>query len=278
MATESIETTTPDEKGLKERIAEIVVSSFATLGGKPEWAIQASKNYSSVSSWKAWQAGYTAVFGAGCTAIPGAHGLLIIPDLLFLLHKMAYCSWGIGALRGCRVEGETDFALILGHWSGVITEQDLPAAIALGITAGALKGALAPGILPKLVGKETAEVITKGFQKLGSKALVKGAIKGGIKGMGKGALKGVAVLGPIVGHLAGTIAEKAAEKIAAKIMAKATFVATIQKSASNAVAGFLPVIGPLAAAGINVYFMASIADSADKYYQNKRQVAKNIIE
>jgi hypothetical protein len=82
--------------------------------------------------------------------------------MLFLLHKMAYCAWGIGSILGCKVEGKDDLQYILGLWSHAITESQLREMFDLCQKSAILKAAYDqnPRVKKALAGGGTAAQIT----------------------------------------------------------------------------------------------------------------------
>ena len=55
-------------------------------------------------------------------AIPGIHALTIPAGIAFLIHKMAYISWGIGAIKGAYVietAQHSDLRNILTLWANI---------------------------------------------------------------------------------------------------------------------------------------------------------------
>lgn len=252
-----------------------IVTAFATLGGvDPSPAIESAKRFKTVKGWREFQMTQAGLAGAAAMAIPVAHLPAMALDVTFLIHKMAYCAWGIGAIHGATVEAKEDMALILALWSGAVKEETLPEYIAFGTQAGAfglgvagasyiaVKGA---GGGAALAGKMTSKGVSAFSKGLMKAMIAKGATKGGAAGMalklGGGAsyIAGKGFLAPMADHLV----QKAAAKIAAKIGAKIS---------SKAVLGFVPLVGPVAGAAINGYFVSSLAKSADKYYTVKKQV------
>jgi hypothetical protein len=227
---------------------EIIVSAFEFMGGDPSTAIESARG-SSIESWKYWQATQAAAVGAAAVAIPGAHIPLIVVDVAFLLHKMAYCCWGIGALHKCEIESKEDFAVILGLYAGVVSEHALAASVGMGtlaLTGGIIANAGLPAFVAKVAGKGAG---------MGAKAL---GTKLGTKAVGKA----LAASSPLIGAVSGKLAEKLTAKFATKAFIK---------SASNFVAGFLPVVGVAAGGAINAYFVLSIASSAETYYRIKKR-------
>lgn len=235
------------ENVLQQTTGEVVIHAFNLLGGNAEGAVSSAKSFSSVNSWTAWQATQAAAVGATAAAIPVAHLVTLPADVAVLMHKMAWCSWGIGGKMGCQVEGELDLALILGLWSGSITKEDVEMMLVGGVVLG---GALATAVTitssPALAAKIAAMTAQFGTTMLGEK-------------LGLGAAAGS------LGHVSGLLAQQLMQHFAAKIAVKIAKVA-----ASRAFLGFVPLIGPIVGGTINAIFVNTIADSAKTYYQVKK--------
>lgn len=93
--------------------------------------------------------------------------------------------------------------------------------------------------------------------------------KVGIKIFGK------AAIAPMAGHLAGTIVSKATlkggSKLAAKLAAKSVSKATAKLAAKlTAKAGFswIPLVGGVASAGVNVWLVRGLMKAAEQYYRH----------
>lgn len=243
---------TEQELDLQAQITpQVIVDAFDFMGGDPSTAIESAGNYSSIEEWKAWQAGQAALVGAAAMAIPVAHIPLIVVDVAFLLHKMAYCCWGIGSLHGCEIESKEDFSVILGLYTGVVTEDVLIASVGTGSLA-LVGGQIANMGLPAFIGKLTGKGASMGAKTIGAKV------------GGKAAGKVIAASAPLISQVSGKVAEKITAKVAAKAATKAAL-----KASSDFIAGFAPFLGALVAGGVNTYFVLSIADSADVYYRTK---------
>jgi hypothetical protein len=234
--------------------SNVIVEAFDALGGDPSEAIAASREFQSTRSWIAWQSGQVAAAGAAATAIPGIHALAIPADLAFLLHKVAYCSWGIGALHRCDIEGKDDLAVVLALWGGAVSDEDL-ATVVKAAAAGETGAAGAIGIAAAGVAGTGAATLAVANPKLAAKGL-------GLFGpmVAKKAL-GVAVPAgtvPAGQWLVTKVAPKLAPKFAAKVSTKG-------------VAGFVPLLGPLVSASVNAYVVGHTGEVAERYYSHKRQ-------
>ena len=231
--------------GAKEISSDVILKAFEVLGGDPISAIQTAKGYTSTTTWIASQSAKTAGAGAVAMAIPVVHLPALVADICYLLHQMAYCSWGIGELRKCIVLGKPDFANILALWSGAVTLNELPypaiskAAFEMTLTNGS--NTLEKITLTQTLAQMSPEQLAMYDAKYGGGLLAQRE-----KSVLAGASRAAIAAGSQVGiSLAGPVAAQVAAKISAKLGAKAF-------------AGFIPFIGPLAGAGINTYFVCSI--------------------
>jgi hypothetical protein len=90
--------------GLEEQIAEAIISAFDELGGNPLDAVSAAKqHHSHVESWIQQETATVALAGGVEMIIPGLHAITIPAGITFLIHRMAYISRGIGALKAAYV-------------------------------------------------------------------------------------------------------------------------------------------------------------------------------
>jgi hypothetical protein len=235
-------------------LAEAVSWAFDRVSGDPSAAVNAASGYS-YEGWVASQANQAGAAGAVAALVPGAHLPALVADLAFLLHKMAYCSWGVGEICDCVVLGKPDFENILALWSEASTPEELPFRA---VSKAALRAAVVAGALT-VGGLSVAAVLST---KMGQKALVKLGAKAGyaagqhllVKALGKGATKATL---SVSGHMGAKLGAKLGAKVGAKISAK---------MAAKGLLGFMPVVGSLASAGINYYFVTSIAQAAWDYY------------
>ncbi|MGB1288585.1 MAG: hypothetical protein ACPG7F_18775 [Aggregatilineales bacterium] len=89
--------------GLQEQIAEAIIAAFDELGGNVHPAAEAAMRAGSVEAWVQQETAKIAVAGGAEMIIPGLHALTIPAGITYLMHKMAYISRGIGALKGAYV-------------------------------------------------------------------------------------------------------------------------------------------------------------------------------
>lgn len=225
--------------------SSIIVNAFNKMGGNYHDAVSAGSDFDTVAGWITWQASQAGLVGAGAMFVPGVHLAAIVADMAILLHKMAYCAWGVSGVLNVKCDGKDDFAIILGLWSNAIKEDELPEVIAgSGLTAGAAVGmaTFAPKVTEKALIKGTGQVIGAGGTAVGKKIGLKSSAKG-------------------LGKLTGKLGEKIAAKVAGKITAKLS---------AKSLAGFIPFVGPVIGGGINAYFVSSLGRSAEIYYTKKK--------
>lgn len=223
--------------------ANVVVDAFDKLGADPSMAQRGVSEYGTLAGWRASQTAQVAAAGAAAMAVPGAHLLALTADVGFLLHKMSICAWGIGFKLGATVDGKDDLAVILGLWSGAME----PDALSVGsATAGASAGWI---------------VFNAAYPTYGTAVMAKALAAGA--GAGVSAV-GAKIAGKKSGKLAAKLSKPFLQKIAQKVAVK--FSALL---GSKAATGAVPVLGALAGAGINSYFIKKFADAAETYYCSK---------
>ncbi len=106
--------------GLQEQVAEAIVIAFDDLGGNPQSAVKDAMRHDSIESWTNQEIVMVGLAGGVEMAIPGIHALTIPAGIAFLIHKMAYISWGIGAIKGAYVietAQHSDLRNILTLWA-----------------------------------------------------------------------------------------------------------------------------------------------------------------
>jgi hypothetical protein len=89
--------------GLQEQIAEAIMAAFDELGGDPQGAVEQALRQETVEAWIQLETATIAAAGGAEMLIPGLHALTIPAGITFLLHRMAYISRGIGALKGAYI-------------------------------------------------------------------------------------------------------------------------------------------------------------------------------
>ncbi|MGW4029248.1 hypothetical protein ACWEFL_07970 [Streptomyces sp. NPDC004838] len=223
--------------------ANIFVNAFNSLGWDTDLARRGAAGYTTLSGWRASQTAQVAAAGAAAMAVPGAHLVALTADVGFLLHKMSICAWGIGFKLGATVDGEDDLAVILGLWAGAL-EPDALSVTSVG--TGAAAGWIA----------FNATYPTYGTAVM-AKALAMGAGAG---------------VSTVSAKIAGKKGGKALAKLSKPFLQKIAQKAAVKFSAilgSKAVTGAVPVLGALAGAGVNAYFIQKFADASETYYRAK---------
>ncbi len=81
---------------------------------------------------------------------------------------------------------------------------------------------------------------------------------------------GAKLIGKTIAQTGGVLLGK---KLSAKVSAKVA-IKFASKLAGKAVGGFIPFIGAAVGGGINLWFVTSIADAAERYYRFKLEVAQ----
>jgi len=84
---------------LEEQVAEAIVIAFDKLGGNPKDAVRQAMKHDNVEDWIRQEIAIIGLIGGAEMAIPGIHALTITTGIAYMIHKMAYISWGIGALK-----------------------------------------------------------------------------------------------------------------------------------------------------------------------------------
>ncbi len=139
----------------------LVVKAFDKLGGDYTGAVQSAKGFTSLNAWVASQAAQAGAAGGAALLVPSAHLLALAADMSVLMHKMAYCSWGVGQIINAPVEGKNDIAIILALWSRELRVSDLPQAVLEGTEKGN-RAAMWLGAAPAAVNISPALVVLPG--------------------------------------------------------------------------------------------------------------------
>ncbi|MFF0451668.1 hypothetical protein ACFYT4_35865 [Streptomyces sp. NPDC004609] len=226
-----------------EVTANIFVNAFNALGRDTEMARRGAAGYDTLAGWRASQTTQVALAGGAAMAVPGAHLAALTADVGFLLHKMSICAWGIGFKLGASVDAEDDLAVILGLWAGAL-EPDALSVSSVG--AGASAGWI---------------VFNAAYPTYGAAVMAKALTAGAGAGV---STVGAKIAGKKGGKALAKLSKPFIQKIAQKVAVK--FSAIL---GSKAVTGVVPLIGALAGAGVNAYFLQKFADAAETYYREK---------
>lgn len=191
-----------------------------------------------LDDWKLQQNSLVTGSGALAVAIPGLHLAGLAADVGFVLNRMGVASYGVGAIRGYD-EG-------LGN---ILEDTDFAAVLTYWSGDEDFREAMK--------GKASASMTTKLGLKLGSKVFAAGAAPHLTAYM-------LSSSGYLVGRkFMGKAAAKAAAKFAAKFGGKA-------------LAGWVPILGPVVGGGVNLWLLSSIIDSAQEFYDDKIALVQSI--
>ena len=155
--------------GLEETLAEAIIMALDELGGDPQAAVDAAMSCDSVDQWINQETTKLAVAGGAEMIIPGLHAFTIPAGITYLMHKLAFISWGIGALKGAYIietESYSDLRNILALWANN-THFNASIIEHLAISLDALQWAVtADGqkAIPKLLKSKTDETTLKTYR------------------------------------------------------------------------------------------------------------------
>ena len=272
--------------GLEDTIAEAIIMALDELGGNPQHAVDAAMDCESVSQWISQETTKLALAGGAEMIIPGLHAFTIPTGISYLLHKMAYITWGIGALKGAYIietESHSDLRNILALWANN-THFNANIIEHLAISLDALEWAMtAEGQLamPKLLTSDTDETTLRTYRILQELAenyvagdergfLVVESIKGTAAAqelleIGKANVKplddkAVIFTRPLGRKISTRLAGKLASQLGTRIPARF-------------IVGFVPLAGALVNAFLNAQTLQSMAESAEKYYDRRLREA-----
>lgn len=265
--------------GLQEQIAEAIIIAFDDLGGDPQTAIGDAMSHDSLKSWTNSEFAWTGLAGGVEMAIPGLHTLTIPAGIAYLIHKMAYVSWGIGALKGAYVietAQHSDLRNILTLWAnhGYYNAHILDhMAISLDAFEYALTDEGYERLLTIRDDKDENNIIIKTMDVLDNLVHDFGGDESAhemLRVLKKNEDIGDLVISsqsrvPVrdsVFHkeLERRISNKLALKLASRISARVP---------ARLAMGFVPLAGPILNAFFNVQSLNSMANSAMKYYDNR---------
>ncbi len=268
--------------GLQEQIAEAIIAAFDELGGDPQGAVEAAMRAENVETWIQQETATIAVAGGLEMAFPGLHALTIPAGMTFLMHRMAYISRGIGALKNAYIvetPAYSDMRNILTVWSNdsyynanLLDYKAISLDVFLHVLGDAGYQELMSAI-EKTTHLKTDTVITNTLNALKTLAdefasderamrLLRALTDEETADRAIAAAQnrvatadGVAVNRPMSRRLSARLAMRLAGQLSARIPAKF-------------VVGFIPLAGALVNAFFNAQTLLSMADAARKYYNN----------
>ena len=274
--------------GLEDNIAEAIVMAMDELAGSPHKAVESALECHSPAQWIKQETAKLAIVGGAEMVVPGLHAFTIPTGVSYLLHKMGYISWGIGALKGAYVVETTaysDLRNILALWAN---QANFDASIIehLAISLDCFEWALTAqgqADMPRLLESETDETTLRSYHVL--QRLAENAVAGDDRGaMMLGSMRGaeaatallaegknhvrrsgseVMLTRPLGRKISWRLASKLASRIGARVPARF-------------IVGFVPVAGAVANALFNVQTINSMTDAAEKYYD--RQLRREHLE
>lgn len=267
--------------GLEDTVAEAIVMGMDELAGNPQRAVTSALDCQSPAQWIKQETTKLAVIGGAELVVPGLHAFTIPTGVSYLLHKMGYISWGIGALKGAYIvetEAYSDLRNILALWAN---ESDFNAKIIehLAISLDAFRWALSEegqAALPDLLVAPVDETTLRSYhilQKLAenfvagdergyaiTQAMLGAEEAAAVLAAGKAHVKHMKVEVMLTRPLGRKISRRLAYKLASRISARVP---------AKMIVGFIPLAGAIVNAFLNVQTIQSMAEAAEKYYDRR---------
>lgn len=234
----------------QQKLEEALISAFQHLASDPANAVSYAKDYN-LEAFIIEQKTLVAGSGAAANLIPGAHLAAMVADLVFLLNRMSFCAWGIGAINDCKVFGITDFEQILYLWCGEHADWDNFSAISLNL-ASTIENVAA--FDPKEMDAHAYYNQVANLYSTGES--LSSAIKNINQYQGSKGLKKKLARKKVV---------KFSSKLATKLSVKLT-----NKLGAKAISGVVPIIGSLVGGGVNVWIMNGLAEASISYYHQAK--------
>jgi len=267
--------------GLEDTVAEAVVMAMDELAGNPQRAVVSALECDSAAQWIKQETTKLAVIGGVEMVVPGLHTFTIPTGVSYLLHKMGYISWGIGALKGAYIietEAYSDLRNILALWAN---ESDFNATIIehLAISLEALRWALTAegqAVMPDLLSAPADETTLRTYHIL--QKLAENFVAGDERGYAiveamLGAEQAAITLADGVENvnhlhcevmLTRPLGRKVSRRLAYKLASRIS-----TRVPAKMIVGFIPVAGAIANAFLNVQTIQSMAAAAEKYYDRR---------
>jgi hypothetical protein len=265
--------------GLQEQIAEAIIIAFDDLGGDPQSAVNAAIRHDTVNSWLTQETAMAAVAGGVEMAIPGLHALTIPAGIAYMMHKMAYLSWGIGAIKNAYIvetAQNSDLRNILTLWANDnYYNAHILDHMAIGMDSFeyALSDEGFQRLEAALKNKDDENVVVKSLTLLQTLILDFGGDERAqklVRALSENPEIGELVVSAkdrvpkrndvFTKEIERRISTKLALKVGARISARVP---------ARLAMGFIPFAGPIVNAFFNAQTILSIADSAQKYYDNQ---------
>lgn len=265
--------------GLEDTIAEAIIMALDELGGNPQVAVDAAMECDSIGQWLNQETAKLAIAGGAEMIIPGLHAFTIPTGVTYLLHKLAYISWGVGALKGAYIietEGYSDLRNILALWANN-THFNASIIEHLAISIDALEWTLSKEgqkAMPKLLTSNVDDTTIRTYRILQDLAenfvagdergyLVVQSVAGEAKAQEMLALgkKHVIHLDDDEVILTRPLGRKVSTRLAGKLASRLG-----SRVPARFIVGFVPVAGAFINAFLNAQTLQSMAESAEKYY------------
>ena len=267
--------------GLEDTIAEAIVMAMDELAGNPQLAVASAMDCESVTQWINQETTKLAIVGGAEMVIPGLHAFTIPTGISYLLHKMGYISWGIGALKGAFVietKAYSDLRNILALWAND-THFDASLIEHLSISLACLEWAMTAegqAAMPKLLDSSADQTTLRSYHIL--QKLAENYVAGDERGLmvveamaGKGAADALLAQGETnVSHLHSEVmltrplGRKVSWRLASKLASRLG-----TRIPARLIVGFVPVAGAVANAFLNVRTIQSVTEAAEKYYDRR---------
>lgn len=267
--------------GLEDTIAEAIVMALDELAGNPHKAVASAMECDSAAQWIKQETTKLALAGGAEMAIPGLHAFTIPTGVSYLLGKMGYICWGIGALKGAYVvetEAYSDLRNILALWANN-THFDASIVEHLAISSACFSwatSAAGQAAMPRLLESPTDETTLRTYHIL--QRLVENYVAGDERGLlmmeaiaGKARARELLQSGaanlrrlnnevmltrPLGRKVSWRLASKLASRLGARVPARM-------------IVGFVPLAGAVLNAFLNAQTMQSMAAAAEKYYDRQ---------
>jgi len=234
----------------QQKLESALIQAFDELSSNPEQTVAYARTYS-LNGWIMEQRAAVVTSGAVANLIPGAHLLAMVADLVFLLNRMSYCAWGIGAIKKCKVFGMSDFEQILVLWCEESPNWDDFSAISLSFASAAINiSEFDPNEMDDhAYYNQIANAHASGNSLISSVRNVNNYH--GANGLKK------------------KLARKKVVKLGAKLATKLS-IKLAKKLGAKAFAGAVPIVGSIVGGGVNLWIINGLIEAADKYYSRAK--------
>ena len=267
--------------GLEDTIAEAIVLALDELAGDPNRAVRAALDCESAAQWVSQETTKTAIAGGAEMVLPGLHAFTIPSGISYMLHKLGYISWGIGARKGAFIvetEAYSDLRNILTLWAN---EGSFNASLLehLAISLESLQWAVSAegqAAMPALLQTSTDQTTLRSYHIL--QKLAEDLVAGDERGASiLAAMLGDAAAADLLAQardhvqhlnievmLTRPLGRKSSWRLASKLASRLG-----TRFPARMIVGFIPVAGAIVNAFLNAQTIGSMAQAADKYYDRR---------